>query len=100
LAEILLVASIGTVGDSYDNALAETVNGYNKAELIRGPARKGPWKTVEEGGLATLNWVHWHNTARLLGYLGDALPAEFEATFYAENRQAEALAENTTLRSL
>ena len=70
LAEIGAVASIGTVGDSYDNALAETVKGYYKAELIRGPARKGPWKTVEEVELATLTWVHWHNTARLHGYLG------------------------------
>jgi transposase InsO family protein len=71
LAEIGATPSIGTVGDSYDNALAETVNGYYKAELIRGPARTGPWKTVEEVELATLGWVHWHNTQRLHGYLGD-----------------------------
>ena len=63
---------------AYDNALAETVNGYYKAELIRGPARTGPWKTVEEVELATLGWVHWHNTQRLHGYLGDLPPAEFE----------------------
>ena len=61
LAEIGAVPSIGTVGDSYDNALAETVNGYYKAELIRGPARPGPWKTVDDVELATLGWVHWHN---------------------------------------
>ena len=79
LAEIGAVPSIGTVGDSYDNALAETVNGYYKAELIRGPARAGPWKTIEEVELATLGWVHWHNTQRLHGYLGDLPPAEFEA---------------------
>jgi Integrase core domain len=79
LAEIGAVPSIGTVGDSFDNALAETVNGYYKAELIRGPARQGPWKTVEEVELATLGWVHWHNTQRLHGYLGDLPPAEFEA---------------------
>jgi putative transposase len=78
LAEIGAVPSIGTVGDSYDNALAETVNGYYKAELIRGPARSGPWKTVEEVELATLGWVPWHNTQRLHGYLGDLPPAEFE----------------------
>ena len=78
LAEIGAVSSIGTVGDSYDNALAETVNGYYKAELIRGPARTGPWKTVEEVELATLGWVHWHNTQRLHGYLGDLPPVEFE----------------------
>jgi putative transposase len=78
LAEIGAVPSIGTVGDSYDNALAETVNGYYKAELIRGPARTGPWKTIEEVELATLSWVHWHNTQRLHGYLGDLPPVEFE----------------------
>ena len=79
LAEIGAVPSIGSVGDSYDNALAETVNGYYKAELIRGPARTGPWKTIEEVELATLGWVHWHNTQRLHGYLGDLPPIEFEA---------------------
>ena len=79
LAEIGAVPSIGTVGDSYDNALAETVNGYYKAELIYGPARTGPWKTVDDVELATLCWVHWHNTSRLHGYLGDVPPAEFEA---------------------
>ncbi len=93
LAEIGAVPSIGTVGDSYDNALAETVNGYYKAELIRGPARKGPWKTVEEVELATLTWVHWHNTDRLHGYLGDGPPAEFEATFYAGANRPQELAE-------
>jgi transposase InsO family protein len=84
LAEIGAVASIGTVGDSYDNALAETVNGYYKAELIRGPARTGPWKTIEEVELATLGWVHWHNTQRLHGYLGDLPPVEFEALHAAD----------------
>jgi putative transposase len=78
LAEIGATPSIGTVGDSFDNALAETVNGYYKAELIRGPARTGPWKTIEEVELATLGWVHWHNTRRLHGYLGDLPPTEFE----------------------
>lgn len=87
LAEIGAVPSIGTVGDSYDNALAETVNGYYKAELIRGPAREGrPWKTVEDVELATLSWVHWHNTSRLHDYLADVPPAEFEETFYATKR--------------
>ena len=83
LAEIGATPSIGTVGDSYDNALAETVNGYYKTELVRGPARSGPWKTVEDLELATLGWVHWHNTQRLHGYLSDVPPAEFEQTFYA-----------------
>jgi putative transposase len=91
LAEIGAVPSIGTVGDSYDNALAETVNGYYKAELIRGPARPGPWKTVEDVELATLSWVNWHNTSRLHGYLGDVPPAEFEDTFYATKRSDQPL---------
>ena len=83
--------SIGTVGDSYDNALAETVNGYYKAELVRGPARSGPWKTVENLELATLGWVHWHNTQRLHSYLGDVPPAEFENAFYAVQADREHL---------
>ncbi|TIC85597.1 IS3 family transposase [Nocardioides sp. GY 10127] len=92
LAEIGAVPSIGTVGDSYDNALAETVNGYYKAELIRGPARDGrPWKTVEDLELETLSWVHWHNNDRLHGYLDDVPPAEFEATFYAATRTDQTL---------
>ncbi|TQR82215.1 IS3 family transposase [Mycobacterium hodleri] len=91
LAEIGAAPSIGSVGDSYDNALAETVNGYYKAELIYGPARRGPWKTVEDVELATLGWVHWHNTSRLHGYLDDLPPAEFEDIFYATKRTDQAL---------
>jgi putative transposase len=82
LAELGAVPSIGSVGDSYDNALAETVNGLYKTELIRGPGQ-GPWKTIEDVELATLGWVHWHNTERLHGYLGDVPPAEFETAHYA-----------------
>jgi len=93
LAEIGAVPSIGTVGDSFDNALAETVNGYYKSELIYGPARTGPWKTVEDVELATLGWVHWHNTSRLHGYLNDVPPAEFEAAFYATKRTDQPLVE-------
>lgn len=84
LAEMGIEPSVGSRGDSYDNALAETVNGYYKTELVRGPARPGPWKTVEDLELATLGWVHWHNTQRLHGYLGDIPPAEFEQKFYAD----------------
>lgn len=91
LAEIGATPSIGTVGDSHDNALAETVNGYYKTELVRGPARSGPWKTVEDLELATLGWVHWHNTQRLHGYLGDIPPAEFEQAFYADQADREQL---------
>ena len=93
LAEIGAVPSIGTVGDSYDNALAETVNGYYKAELIRGPARPGPWRTVDDLELATLGWVHWHNHKRLHGYLDDLPPTEFEARFYATQEGESALVE-------
>jgi putative transposase len=93
LAEIGAIPSIGSVGDSFDNALAEAVNGYYKSELIYGPARPGPWKTVEDVELATLSWVHWHNTTRLHGYLNDIPPAEFEAAFYATNRTDQPLVE-------
>lgn len=91
LAEIGAVPSIGTVGDSYDNALAETVNGYYKAELIRGPARPGPWRTVDDVELATLSWAHWHNTSRLHGFLDDLPPTEFEGRFYATQQGDKAL---------
>jgi putative transposase len=84
LAELGAIPSIGSVGDSYDNALAEAVNGLYKSELIRGPGQ-GPWKTIEDVELATLAWVHWHNTERLHGYLGDVPPAEFEAAYAAPN---------------
>ena len=86
LAEIGAVPSIGTVGDSFDNALAETVNGYYETELIRGPTRTGPWRTVDDVELATLGWVRCHNTSRLHGYLHDRPPAEFEAIFYETDR--------------
>jgi putative transposase len=93
LAEIGAVPSIGSIGDSYDNALAETVNGYFKAELIYGPVRTGPWKTIEDAELATLGWVYRHNTSRLHGYLGDLPPAEFEAAFYDAHRSDQLLVE-------
>ena len=76
-----------------NNALAETVNGYYKAELIRGPTHPGPWKSVDEVELATLGWVHWHNTTRLHGYLDDVPPAEFEEAFYATKRTDQPLVE-------
>ena len=67
------------------------MNGYYKAELIRGPARPGPWRTVDDVELATLGWAHWHNTQRLHSYLGDVPPAEFEQTFYAVQTDREQL---------
>lgn len=92
LAEIGAQPSIGSVGDSYDNALAETVNGYYKAELIYGPER-GPWKNTGEVELATLGWVHWHNTQRLHSYCSDVPPAEFEDA-YAVNNTGQQLVGN------
>lgn len=91
LAEIGAVPSIGSVGDSFDNALAETVNGYYKSELIYGPARTRPWKAVEDVELATLSWVYWHNTTRLHSYLHDIPPAEFEDAFYDAQRNDQSL---------
>ena len=82
LDEIGARPSIGSVGDSYDNALAESVNALYKTELVRGPGR-GPWKTIDDLELATLSWVHWHNTERLHSYLGDVPPVEFEAAYDA-----------------
>ena len=83
LDDIGAVPSIGSVGDSYDNALAESVNSLFKTELVRGP-QQGPWKTVDDVELATLGWVHWWNTHRIHGYLDDLSPEEFE-TAYAAN---------------
>ena len=73
-----IVPSVGSKGDSYDNALAETVNGLYKAEL---PRRRGPWQTVAAVAVATAAWVAWWNTARLHGALGYLPPAEYEAAY-------------------
>jgi putative transposase len=85
LEEIGARPSIGTVADSYDNALAETINGLYKAECVYGPDASG-WDDVSHLELATLSWVHWFNTERLHSYLGDQPPAEFEASFYATHQ--------------
>ncbi|MFW9164861.1 integrase core domain-containing protein, partial [Corynebacterium striatum] len=79
LAESGIRPSVGTVGDSYDNALAETVNGLYKAELIHA---QGPWTSVGEVELATLRWVHWWNTKRLHEALDYATPQEIETEYY------------------
>jgi putative transposase len=80
LADVGAVASVGTAGDSYDNALAESTIGLYKAELIR---HRGPWRTAEEVELGTLEWVHWFNHKRLHSSIGDVPPIEFEAAYYA-----------------
>ncbi len=79
LAEAEAVGSVGSRGDSSDNALAETVNGLYKAELIN---RLGPWRSVEQVELATASWVHFWNTDRLHSACGDIPPAEFEAAYH------------------
>jgi putative transposase len=81
LAEIGAAPSIGTVGDSYDNSLAESTIGLFKTELIR---RHGPWRTLEEVELATLGYIDWFNHHRLHGEIGDIPPAELEATYYRQ----------------
>ena len=81
LAEAGLVPSVGSVGDSYDNALAETINGLYKAEVIH---RRGPWRTLEAVEYATLEWVDWFNNRRLLEPIGHVPPAEAEAAYYRE----------------
>ena len=81
LAEAGIEPSVGSKGDSYDNALAETINGLYKAELIH---RRAPWKTKESLELATLEWVSWFNHHRLLGPVGYIPPAEAEANYYQQ----------------
>jgi len=81
LAEAGLEPSVGSVGDSYDNALAETINGLYKAEVIH---RRPSWRTRDEVEWATLNWVDWFNNRRLLEPIGNIPPAEAEANYYSQ----------------
>jgi putative transposase len=80
LAEAGIEPSVGSVGDSYDNALAETINGLFKAEVIH---RRGPWRHAEAVEFATLEWVDWFNHRRILEPIGNIPPAEAEARYYA-----------------
>jgi putative transposase len=86
LADADIELSVGSVGDSYDNALAETINGLYKTEVIR---RRGPWRSLETVEFATLEWVEWFNNRRLLEPIGNIPPAEAEARYY---QQIETLA--------
>jgi len=79
LAEAGIEPSVGSVGDSYDNALAETINGLYKAEVIH---RRGPWRTMEAVEFATLEWVDWFNNRRLLEPIGNIPPAEYEMLYW------------------
>jgi transposase InsO family protein len=81
LADNGIAPSVGSRGDSYDNALAESVIGLFKTEVIR---RLGPWRSLEAVEFATLNWADWFNTRRLLEPIGDVPPAEFEARYYEQ----------------
>ncbi len=89
LAEAGIEPSVGSVGDSYDNALAETINGLYKTELIH---RRGPWRGMEAVELATLEWVDWFNNRRLLEPIGNVPPAEAEARFYAQIEELDMVA--------
>ena len=86
LAEAGIEPSVGSVGDSYDNALAESVIGLYKTELVR---NRGPWKHLDDVEYATLEWVDWFNTSRLFGPIGDIPPAEHEANHYRQNSPAK-----------
>jgi len=81
LSEAGIEASVGSVGDGYDNALAETVNGLYKAEVIH---RRGPWRGLDAVEYATLEWVDWFNNRRLLEPIGNIPPVEFEESYYTE----------------
>lgn len=87
LADEGAVTSVGSKGDSYDNALAETVNGLYKTELIRA---RGPWRSADQVELATAAWVAWWNAERLHGACGDIPPAEFEAAYHQRQATTEA----------
>jgi len=78
--------SVGTTGGSYDNALAESVIGLYKAELIR---ERGPWRTIDDIEIATLEWVDWYNQRRLYSAIGNIPPAEYEASYYAQEEPAK-----------
>jgi putative transposase len=83
LADKGLTPSSGTVGDSYDNALAETINGVYKTELIK---RHAPWRSVDQVEYATAEWVEWFNYRRLYEYCGDQPPVDCENLYYAKHQ--------------
>ena len=85
LAEEGIEPSVGSVGDSYDNAMAETINGLYKAEVIW---RKGPWKSIDEVEYETLKWVDWFNNRRILEPIGNIPPKEFEMMYYESVRDS------------
>jgi putative transposase len=88
LAEANIAASVGSVGSSYDNALAESINGLYKTELIK---PRGPWRTLDTVEIATAEWVDWFNHRRLYEYCGDIPPADLETAYYAQTRAQQEL---------
>lgn len=85
--------SVGTTGDSYENALAESVNGLYKTELYR---KKGPWKTINDLEIATLEWVDWYNQRRLHSAIDHMSPTEYEDLYYAQHDSATVVQTSTT----
>ena len=88
LAEAGARPSIGSVGDSYDNAMAESIIGLFKTEVIR---RRGPWRNLDDVEIATLEWVDWFNNRRLFEALGNIPPSEAEATYYRTHEPSDAV---------
>jgi len=86
LSDAGIKPSVGTVGDSYDNALAETINRLYKTELVH---NLGPWKNVQALELVTLNWVHWYNHERLMGTIGYVPPVEYENLYHLSELQQD-----------
>ena len=80
---------MGSTGDSYDNALAESIIGLFKSEVIH---KRGPWKSIDPVEYATLEWVDWFNNRRLLGPIGDIPPAEFEQAYYEQLEESARVA--------
>ena len=89
LKEAGVEPSVGSVGDSYDNALAESVIGLYKTEVID---RRGPWRKLDDVEYATLDWVDWFNNRRLLEPIGNVPPAEFESMYYHQLEESAAAA--------
>lgn len=85
LAEVGIEPSVGSIGDSYDNALAETIIGLYKTEIIH---RRGPWRTLDAVEYATLGWVDWFNNRRLLESIGNVPPAELEMAYYRQHEES------------
>ena len=93
LEEAGIVPSVGSAGDSYDNAMAESIIGLYKTEVIR---RRGPWRDIDDVEYATLEWVDWFNHRRLLGPIGHVPPAEFEAAYHRKEVSGGSVGLNET----